>query len=48
MDGEMVGEGGTEMGGERDYIPTCRYTVTTRMTPGLRSAMVRAVLIIVH
>ena len=48
-DGEKVGEGGVEMGevggevgGGRLY--TYRYTVTTRMTPALRWAAVRAIL----
>ena len=36
----MGGDGGMEVGGE-DY--TCRYTVTTRMTPTLRRAAVRAI-----
>ena len=31
-------------GGEVDYIYTYRYTVTTRMTPALRWAAVRAIL----
>ena len=33
--------GGVEMGGEGDYIP---ITVTTRMTPALRWAAMKAVL----
>ena len=33
-----------EVGGEGDYY-TYRYTVTTRMTPALRRAVVRAILI---
>ena len=41
-DGEK-GEGGTEVGEEGDYY-TYRYTVTTRMTPALRWAMMRAIL----
>ena len=31
-DGEKVGEGGMEVGGEGDYIPIATDTVTTRMT----------------
>ena len=39
-----MGEGGIEVGGggEEDY--TYRYTVTTRMTPALRWAAMRAIL----
>ena len=40
-----VGEGGYGGGGEEDdYVYTYRYTVTTRMTPALRWAAMRAVL----
>ena len=42
-DGENVGKGGVEVG-ERDIIYTYRYTVTTRMTPALRRAAMRATL----
>ena len=42
-DGEKRGEGGMEVGGEGDYNYTYRYTVTTRMTPALRWAAMRAV-----
>ena len=38
------GEGGMEMGREGDYIQVYRYTVTTRMTPALRWAAMRAIL----
>ena len=31
-------------GTEGDYIDTCRYTVTTRMTSALRWAAMRAIL----
>ena len=41
-DGEK-GEGGLEVGEEGDYY-TYRYTVTTRMTPALRWAVTRAIL----
>ena len=41
-DGEM-GEGGTEVGEEGDYIPLAPL-VTTRLTPALRWAAVRAIL----
>ena len=37
------GEGGMEVGEEGDYY-TYRYTVTTRMTPALRWAVMRAIL----
>ena len=40
-DGEKGGRG-MEAGGEGDY--TYRYTVTTRMTPALRWAAMRAIL----
>ena len=41
----MVGEGGVEVGGgERGRLYTYRYTVTTRMTPALRWAAMRAIL----
>ena len=40
-DGEK-GEGGMEVGGEGDYTPIA--TVTTRMTPALRWAVMRAIL----
>ena len=33
-----------EVGGEGDYIYTYRYTVTTRMTPALWWAEMRAIL----
>ena len=36
-------EGGTEVGAEGDYY-TYRYAVTTRMTPALRRAEMRAIL----
>ena len=42
-DGEKVGEGGVE-GGGRGRLHTYRYTVTTRMTPALRWAVMRAIL----
>ena len=43
-DGDM-GEGGMERGGwERGGLYTYRYTVTTRMTPALRWAAMRAIL----
>ena len=42
------GEGGMEVGGERDYIHvyiyTYYYTITTRMIPALRWAVMRAIL----
>ena len=41
------GEGGkrsTEVGEEGDYTDTYRYTVTTRTTPALRWAAMRAIL----
>ena len=41
-DGEMGGKGGMEVGEEGVY--TYRYTVTTRMTPALRWAATRAIL----
>ena len=42
-DGEKVGDVGMEVGEEgRTY--TYRYTVTTRMTPALRWAVTRAIL----
>ena len=41
-DGE---KGGMEVGGERE-IMYYRYTVTTRMTPALRWAAMRAVLML--
>ena len=42
-DGEKVGDVGMEVGEEgRTY--TYRYTVTTRMTPALRRAAMRAIL----
>ena len=34
-----------EMGEEGDYNDTYRYTVTTRMTPALRWAVMRAILL---
>ena len=37
------GKGGTEVG-ERGRLYTYRYTVTTRMTPALRWAAMRAIL----
>ena len=37
------GKGGMEVGGEGDYY-AYRYTVTTRMTPALRLAAMRAIL----
>ena len=37
------GEGDIEVGGEGDYY-TYRYTVTTRMDPALRRAVMRAIL----
>ena len=37
-------KGGMEVGKEGDYNHTYRYTVTTRMTPELRWAAVRAIL----
>ena len=43
------GEGGggvTEVGGEVAYIPVATDTVTTRMTPALRWAAMRAILMI--
>ena len=50
-DVEKVGEGGGEVRGERGWwgggrgrLYTCRCTVTTRITPGLRWAVMRAVL----
>ena len=36
--------GGMELGAERDYTDTYRYTVTTRTTSALRWAMMRAIL----
>ena len=36
------GEGGMDVGGEGDYIPIA--TLTTRMTPALRWAATRAIL----
>ena len=42
-DGEK-GEGVMEVGGEGDYH--YQYTVTTRMTPALRWAMMRAILML--
>ena len=36
-----------EVGEEGDYIPI-RYTVTTRMTPALRWAAMRAILLFHH
>ena len=33
-----------EVGGEREIMYTCRYTVTTRMTPALRWAAMRAII----
>ena len=41
--GDAVGEEGMEVGEERDYNYTYRYTVTTRMTPALRWAALRAI-----
>ena len=45
-DGEKVGEGGVEVGGGggRGRLHTYCYTVTTRMTPALRWAAMRAIL----
>ena len=43
-DGEKVGEGGMEVGVEGGRLYTYRYTVTTRMTPVLRWAAMRAIL----
>ena len=48
-DGEKVGgRGGRGYGGgggwEREIMYTCRYTVTTRMTPALRRAAMRAII----
>ena len=44
-DGEKVGEGGVEVGGGgRGRLYTYRYTVTTRMIPALRWAVMRAIL----
>ena len=50
-DGEKVGEGGGEVegekgwwGGKREIIYTYHCTVTTRITPALRWAAMRAVL----
>ena len=40
--GRKGGGGGTEVGGEGDYIPIF-YTVTTRMTSALRWAAMRAI-----
>ena len=40
----MGGGKGMEVGEEGDFIPN-RYTVTTRMTPALRWAAMRAILI---
>ena len=41
----MEAGGGVGGGGEADYIPnTYRYTVTNRMTPALRWAAMRAIL----
>ena len=42
-DGETVGKGVIAVGEEGDYI-TYLYTVTTRMTPALRWAAMRAIL----
>ena len=39
-----VGEGGMEVGEEGDYIPQYGQTVTIRMTPALRWAATRAIL----
>ena len=39
-----MGEGGGNGGGGRERLYTYRYTVTTRMTPGLRLAAMRAIL----
>ena len=38
-----MGEGGIEVGEEGDYYTYC-YNVTTRMTPELRWAVMRAIL----
>ena len=43
-DGDWKGGGGMEVGGEVDY--TYRYIVTTRMTPALRWAAMRAILML--
>ena len=39
------GGGGMEVGEEGDYVPTAK-TVTTRMTPALRWAAMRAILML--
>ena len=46
-DGEMVGGGGMEVGG-RGRLYTYRYTVNTRMTPALRWAAMRAILMFIN
>ena len=38
------GKGVRRWGGEGDYIPITDYTVTTRMTPALGWAVMRAIL----
>ena len=43
-DGEKVGEGGVQVGGKGERLYTYRYTVTTRMTPALRWAAMRDIL----
>ena len=43
-DGEKVGEGDMEVGGEVERLYTYRYTVTTRMIPALRWAAMKAIL----
>ena len=45
--GGKEGGGGGDMGGGGggDYTPICRYIVTTRMTPALRWAAMRAILV---
>ena len=42
-DGEK-GRKGVRRRGEREIMYTCHYTVTTRMTPALRWAVIRAIL----
>ena len=40
------GGGGMEVGEEGDYLQVYHYTVTTRMTPALRWAAMRAILML--
>ena len=46
MDGEKAGGGWGEIeGGRRGRLYIYRYTVTTRITPALRWAVMRAILV---